>query len=145
MSQRPVEFRRLAYVNDPHLAQMLLEPVRLHFPDAGEGVSERRPVRLLRRLMQWLPALQVRRNRGLHLLRVRKAEVGHVADEVVLANGLGEARVEELLLADTGHAQAAVVVSRIDQAALGQREDALAHAAEQRARVALLEVGATAA
>src|SRR4249920_2316729 len=76
---------------------------------------------------------------------MREAEVLHVADEVLLADRLAEARVVELLLAYAGGGEAAVIVRGIDRAGVGQREDAPAHRAEQRVRVALLEVGAAAA
>ena len=73
---------------------------------------------------------------------MRQVEVLHVADEVALADLAAEARVEALLLGHAGHGEAAIVVRRIEQAGLGQREDARAHRAVERARVALLEVGA---
>ena len=41
--------------------------------------------------------------------------------------------------------QPAVIVPRIDEAAIGQREDLLAHAAIEHARIAALEVGAATA
>ena len=121
--------------------------LRLHLPDAGERVGERRPVRIAARSASGLrlAAFQVRRHRDLHQLRMRQAEVVHVADEIALADRLAEPRVVELLLADAGGGEAAVVVAGIEQALVRQREDLSAHRAEQRARVALLEVGAAAA
>src|SRR5205823_3305000 len=92
----------------------------------------------------WLSALEVRRQRDVHLLRMRQTEVGHIADEVRLADRISKARVVELLLADARHREATVIVPRIDEAAIGQREDLLAHRAIQRARIAALEVGAAA-
>src|ERR1700752_3958839 len=76
---------------------------------------------------------------------MRQAEVLHVADEVLLEDALGEARVVELLLADAGGGEAAVVVAGKERALLRQREDLPAHRAEQLPRVALLEIGAAAA
>src|SRR5204862_2758710 len=113
--------------------------VRLHFPDAAERIGERRPVWLEGRGLLWTPALEIGGNRGVHLLGMRQAKVGHVADEVRLADRFGQARVVELLLADAGDGEAAVIVAGIDEAVVGEREDLLAHGAKQRARVAALE------
>ena len=44
VAERPVEFVELAHVEHLHVAQMFLEPVGMHFPDAGEGVGKRRPI-----------------------------------------------------------------------------------------------------
>ena len=145
MAERAVEFIGLAHVDHLDVAQVFLEPVRLDFPDAAEGVRKRSPVGIERGGLLRLAALEIRRHGDVHLLRMRQAEVGHVADEVVLADRLGKPRVVELLLADAGDGEAAVVVAGIDQAAIGQREDLAAHRAVQRARVALLEIGAPAA
>ena len=76
---------------------------------------------------------------------MRQVEVVHVADEVVLADLAAQARIELPLLGDAGDGEAAVVVRRIEQAGLRQREDLAVHRAVQRVRVALLEVGAAAA
>ena len=73
---------------------------------------------------------------------MRQVEVLHVADIVALADLAAKPRIELLLLGDAGRGEAAIVVRRIEQAGLGQREDARAHRAVERARVALLEVGA---
>src|SRR5262249_38725426 len=51
----------------------------------------------------------------------------------------------ELLLADAGTGEAAIVVGGIHDAGIRQREDLVAHRREQHARIALLEVGAPAA
>src|SRR5438094_3455355 len=69
----------------------------------------------------------------------------HVADEVFLADRLGKARVVELLLAHARQREAAIVVAGVDQALIGEREDLAAHRAVERARIAVLEVGAAAA
>jgi len=45
-----------------------------------------------------------------------QAEVGHVADEIVLADRFGEARIVQLLLADARDREAAIVVAGIDEA-----------------------------
>ena len=145
MAERTVELFGLAHIHDLHVAQVLLQPVGLNLPDAGERVGERRPVGIQGRRLLRLSAVHVGRDGDVHLLRMGQAEVLHVADEVLLADRLPEARVVQLLLADAGDGQAAVVMPGIDQAALRQREDLLAHRAEQRARVAILEVGAAAA
>ena len=73
---------------------------------------------------------------------MRQVEVLHVADEVALADLAAQPRIELLLLGDAGGGEPAIVVRRIEQAGLGQREDARPHRAVERARVALLEVGA---
>src|SRR5437762_1519350 len=51
-------------------------------------------------------------------------------------------RIVLLLLGDAGRGEAAIVVRRIEQAGLGQAEDAAAHRTVERARIALLEIGA---
>ena len=145
MAERPVEFVGLAHVHDLHLAQVLFEPVRLHLPDAGEGVGERRPVWIQGGDLLRSPAFQVRGQRHVHLLRVRESEMRHVANEVFLADRLGKAGVVELFLAHARHREAAIVMAGIDQALLGEREDLAAHRAVERARIAVLEVGAAAA
>jgi hypothetical protein len=54
---------------------------------------------------------------------MRQAEVRHVADEVALAHRFAEPRVVELLLADAGRRSGRGSRARVDQAAVGQRED----------------------
>ena len=93
-------------------------------------------------LVAGLAAAQVGRHRLVDLLGMRQVEVLHVADIVALADLAAQARIELLLLGDAGRGEPAIVVRRIEQAGLGQREDARAHRAIERARVALLEVGA---
>src|ERR1700682_5843198 len=145
MPERAVELFALAHIDDLPLAQMLLEPVWLYLPDSGEGIRERRPLGVREDRLLGSAALQVPGPGGSLLLRGRRAEMGHVADEVGLADRFREARVVDLLLADAGDGEAAIVVARIDQAAIGRREDLLSHRAIQRARVGLLEIGAAAA
>jgi len=70
---------------------------------------------------------------------------GTAAAIFLLAHALGKARVVELLLADAGRREAAVVVCRVDQAIVRKREDLLAHRAIERTSAALLEIGAAAA
>ena len=45
MAQGTAEFGGLAHVEHVHLARVLLQPVRLDFPDAAEGEAQWRPVR----------------------------------------------------------------------------------------------------
>ncbi len=147
--KRPGEFVRLAHVEHLHGGEVLFEPVRLDFPDAREGEAQRRPGRIqeaglrgLRGVVAGPAAAQVGRHCLVDLLGVRQVEVLHVAGIVGLADLAAQSRIEFLLLADAGDGEAAIVVRRIEQAGLGQREDAAAHRAVERAGVALLEIGA---
>mmetsp|Transcript_48082 Transcript_48082/g.120395 ORF Transcript_48082/g.120395 Transcript_48082/m.120395 type:complete len:370 (-) Transcript_48082:406-1515(-) len=72
-----------------------------------------------------------------------QAEGVHEVDELVL--GLGQPRVEPDLLPHTAHLTALVVVSRVQLAALWEREDLLPHALVQQGSVATLEVSSAAA
>src|SRR5439155_10685927 len=108
----------------------------LDLGDAGESERERRP-RLhdgfLHRAFR-ASAAQVRWNRDVDLLRMREAEVTHVADEIILRDRLGEAWIEALFFVDARHGEAAVIVRGIEQTVGREREDLRAHGAEERAR-----------
>src|SRR5215471_766830 len=90
-------------------------------------------------------AFEVGGHRDIHLLRMGQPQVPHVAGEIAFAGLAAETRVEPALLADTGDGQPAVIVGGIEQARIGQAEDLLAHRAEHRTRITLLEVGPLAA
>ena len=100
-------------------ARHLVQRVRLDLPHAGEGAASAAPTpgsAARRRLAFGLAAAQVGRHRDVHLLRVRQAEVVHVAGEVGLADLAAQARVVAPLLGDAGDGEAAVVVGRVEQA-----------------------------
>src|SRR5690606_34872026 len=78
-------------------------------------------------------------------LRVGEAELGHQFLEGRKALLATQARVARLFLGDRGHAALLVVMAGIHQRVIGQREQLAAHAVVERARVAVLEVGAAAA
>ncbi len=144
MAQGSGELVGLAHVQHLHPGQILLQPVRLDLPDTAEREAQGRPARIGRcaGFVARLATTQVGRHRFVDLLGMRQIEVLHVADIVALADLAAEPRIELLLLGDAGGGEAAIVVRRVEQAALGQGEDARPHGAIQSARVALLEIGA---
>src|SRR5258708_30438086 len=105
----------------------------LHLPDSGEGEVDRGPVGGFGGRIRTLtpPAFQVGWNGYFHLLGMRKAEIFHVADEVVLAQRSAQTRIEPALLSDTGDREPAIVMPRIENAGAGQREDSLLHGTVQ--------------
>ena len=127
---------------------VLFERARLDLPDAGEGEGQRRPAgigRAAARSAVRAAAAQVGRHRDVDLLRMRQAQVVHVADEVGLADVAAQPRVEAALLVDAGDGQSAIVVGRIEQARRRQRQDLPCTERYIACGVALLEVGAAAA
>ena len=126
---------------------MLLDPLRRHFPDAGEAVVERRPIGQLARDRADLrsAALEIGRHGDIDLLGMRQAQIGHVAAEIAFAQLAAQARVEAALFGDAAGGQAAVVVGGIEQAAVRQGKDLVMDGSVEPARVALLEVGPAAA
>ena len=147
MTQGTRELGRLAHVDDLHLGEVLLQPVRLDLPDAAEGEAQRGPARLSGRrcFVPGLAAAQIGGHRLVDLLRVRQVEVLHVSDIVAFADLAAQPGIEPLLLGDAADREATIIVCRIEQAVLGQREDARADRAIEGARIALLEVGAAGA
>src|SRR5260370_9234764 len=69
-----------------------------------------------------------------------QGQVRHVDGEIVLAEPTTEARIETPLLAYTRDAQTAIIVRRVKQASVGQRENLVVDRPEHRARVTLLEI-----
>mmetsp|Transcript_17589 Transcript_17589/g.39777 ORF Transcript_17589/g.39777 Transcript_17589/m.39777 type:complete len:290 (+) Transcript_17589:1060-1929(+) len=88
-------------------------------------------------------ANKVEREGPVDLLGVGEAEVVHDLDELLLV--LRQPRVEGLLLEDGGAHQALVVMSRIDDALVREREDLGMNRFVQEAWVSLLEVCSPAA
>ena len=63
-----------------------------------------------------LAAMQIGRHRDVHQLRMRQAQVAHVADEIALADLAAQPRIEAALLLDGRHREPAVIVRGIEQA-----------------------------
>src|SRR5687767_6658467 len=92
------DFFRLAHVEHEEPAPMLVEPLGADLRDAGERAPDRTPARLVRRAAGLgSTGAEVRRHGDVDLLRMRQAEVRHVADEVADAAIASETRVELLL------------------------------------------------
>ena len=91
------------------------------------------------------PTLAVAGHGMVDELRVRQIEPGHDGDKRLERAFAAESRVARPLLADRRHAALLVVVRREDEAVVGQREELVVHAAVERHRVAVLEIGAPAA
>ncbi len=90
----------LAHVDHLHVAQMFLDPMRLHLPDAGEGQHHRPQSGTHRRREPSRPsAFHVGRHGDVDLLGMRQAEILHIADEIVFRDLAADARIEFLLLA----------------------------------------------
>ena len=88
--------------------------------------------------------LQVGRHGHVHHLRVRQVQVVHQR-HVFLDVGHLEARVEAPLLADGADRVALVVVARIDQRLVGQRQQLVEQRVVGGTGVAVLEIGAAGA
>jgi len=125
--EQSTELLRLADIDDLYRRRVLFQPLRVDLPHAREGVGHGRPGRIgpFSALVGRAAASQVGRHRDVDLLRVRQADVVHVAHEVTLVDVAAQARVEAALLADAGHRQAPVVVGRVDEAGFRQGEEAL--------------------
>ena len=119
------------------------DPLGRDLGEAGVGRDHGSPGRHGQRLsVGGLPRLHVGRHGDGDLLRVREPEVPHVADEVLLARAAADARVERPLLSDRAGGAPLVVVGRIDDAVVGEREQLLADRAEEPMRIPVLKVGA---
>ena len=100
MTERPVELIALADVEYANRSEILFYPVGHYLPDPCERVVERRPVRLIRGTFYDIrtPAVHIRRNSDIHLLRMCEAEILHESDKIRLAELSAETRIERTLL-----------------------------------------------
>ena len=114
----------------------------LNLPDAGEGIGQVGPGRLVRGDIVVLgeAALQVRRHRNVHFLGVVQTQIVHEADKIALAQLPAQARVKGFLLTHAGSRQALIVVAGVEQTMVGQGKylgvDGLVHLA----RVTILKI-----
>src|SRR5690606_31050659 len=73
--------------------------------------------------------------------RVGELQVLHQLDELLLRSPAAETRVVLFLFAHRRHGEALVVMPRIEQALVGQREDLVVDRSIKRLRIALLKIG----
>ena len=71
--------------------------------------------------------------------------MGHIAHEIGFADIAAKAWIEASLFGHARHGKPAVVVCRIQQTSGRQRQDLASHRPVHRTRIALLEVGSSAA
>src|SRR5215813_7485576 len=139
-----IEFRARANVHHLDLAQVVREPRRIDLRDTGVGLDDRAPSCWRRRAPRSPPAgSHVRRNGHREQLRVRQAEVLHVADEVLQLRSTTQAGVVPTLLGDRARETSLVVVAWMDHALLGEGEELGVDRLEQLRGIPLLKVGAT--
>jgi len=146
MAELAGEFRRLSHVKHVHF-----EPVQRNPFGSDVGLSrvsdhDRSPGGRCGRLAAFgLASAHVCGHRNGHLFGMRQAEVGHVTDEILFASRAADAGVVLLFFADGARGAPQVVMSGIDDAVVGEREELLSNRAEQQVCVALLKVGASCA
>ena len=90
------------------------------------------------------PELLVGGHRDINQLRARQIEIAHHRDEFV-ARAPGHAAVGGALAADGRFGAALVVMRGIDARVIGEAKQLLRQAVEQRAGIARLEIGPSAA
>ena len=124
---------------DPGRAQRFGELFRGHALDCDLRLPERARDRRLARA-----AFEIGRDRLVDARRHGQVEIVHDGKEL-LAGLARDARVEAPFLADAAHPASLVVVGRIDEDLLVEREELLGDARPQRLRAPVLEIGAPAA
>ena len=107
-------------VEDLNLVGGFFQRLGLDFPDAREGVGQRRPGRRRERHVSVLPPPNLRlAGTATSIVRMRQVQIVHVAGEVGFADLTSQARIEAPLFRHARHRETAIVMCGVEQTNLG--------------------------